>query len=349
MSDSISRGRIRLTAALALLALAAAGCIGPYKASVVEPRGTGGLVPTVEDSDVGLVGVARGFDLRQYPVVVVARFDVNKDDVKDDEDRNLAAAMPDYFQSEIVRRVRAAGIFERVVNLSEREFTPGAEPALRLEGSITRLVPGNRALRYMVGFGAGAAKAQIETRFVDAQTGKVVLVTADRREAAFGIFGGDSEEHLQESFSDMARDLAKYLVRLRGQRVAPVAAAGTAPGAAAPASTAQALVGTWKGTLRTGRATSGPIIHAVTLRVVEDGDGLSWTLTGVTGREMGRGAVDVTADGLRLAGSYVQDTAAGPPRVKVTYSGAVAADAFDATGVTGDQRVLTLSLRRAGP
>lgn len=337
-----------LAPALVLLAITAGGCIGPYKASVVEPKGVAGLAPTVEDPDVGLVGVSRGLDLRQYTVITVARFDVNKNDIKDDEDRNLATTMPDYFQAEIVRRVRASGIFERVVNLTEREYTPGAERALRVEGTITRLVPGNRAMRYLIGFGAGAAKAQVETRFVDIQTGQVVLVTADRREAAFGIFGGDSEEHLQESFSDMARDLAKYLVRLRGQGATSTAAA---PGAATTPTTAalQAVVGTWRGTLRTGRNVGGPITFPVTLRVVEDSNGLRWILLRAGGSEIGRGAVETATDGLRLSGSYDQDTSAGPPRVKVTYSGSVAGDAFDATGVTADQRVQTLTLRRAGP
>ena len=49
------------------------------------------------------------------------------------------------------------------------------------------------------------------------QTG---LVTADRRRAAMGVFGGDAKDHWKESFDDMARDLGKFLVRL---------AAGQAP------------------------------------------------------------------------------------------------------------------------
>jgi hypothetical protein len=32
--------------------------------------------------------------------------------------------------------------------------------------------------------------------------------------AAYGRFGGDSEDHLKESFGDMARDLARFLDRL---------------------------------------------------------------------------------------------------------------------------------------
>src|SRR5438270_763818 len=47
-----------------------------------------------------------------------------------------------------------------------------------------------------------------------APSGKVVLATADRRVASIGLFGGDDEDHLRESFDDMARDLAKFLVRL---------------------------------------------------------------------------------------------------------------------------------------
>jgi len=54
--------------------------------------------------------------------------------------------------------------------------------------------------------------------FRDVQTGQPVMVTADRRVAQMGIFGGDSKDRLRESFGDRARDLAKFLVRLdRGE------------------------------------------------------------------------------------------------------------------------------------
>ncbi len=47
---------------------------------------------------------------------------------------------------------------------------------------------------------------------------RMVMVTADRRVAQMGFFGGDSKNHLKESFDDMAHDLAKFLVRLsRGE------------------------------------------------------------------------------------------------------------------------------------
>ena len=252
-------------------ALLLSACIGAYQASPVNPAGAGRLRPTVEDKDAGLVGIALGFDLKAYPVIVVDRFTVNEADVKDTEDRKLAAEMPLYFQSEVVHRFRVAGLFERVVNLSESEFTPVGQRTLRLEGVITRLAPGSRALRYLVGFGAGASKAQAETRFIDVQSGQVVLVTADRREAAFGIFGGDSEEHLRESFSDMARDLARFLSRLRD---VPAVAVRDAPMAPAPPISPGDLVGKWTGQWQAGRS-KGALY--VTIKKI-DGDQVSGTI-----------------------------------------------------------------------
>lgn len=211
-------GRCPLFPVLAILSLVLGGCIGAMQTTAEGPVGAGGLKPTQEDKDAGLVGIASRFSLKDYPVVVVRLFKVTEPEVNDDEDRRLVAELPPFLQGELVRRLRESGLFTRVVNASETEYTPGAEKALVLEGEISRLAPGSRALRYLVGFGAGRSKAQTEMRFVDAQSGQPVLVTADRRVAAYGIFGGDSRDHLRESFDDMARDLGRFLVRLsRGE------------------------------------------------------------------------------------------------------------------------------------
>jgi len=205
-------------AALLALTLALGGCVGAMQTTAKEPGGVGGLKPTQEDKDAGLVGIASGFNLSAYRVIVVKQFRVSEPELNDEEDRKLAAEMPPYFQAELVRRLRESGLFGRVVNASETDYTPGDEKVLVLDGAITRLAPGSRALRYFVGFGAGRTKAQAEMRFLEGATGEVVMVTADRSVAAFGIFGGDSRDHLRESFDDMARNLGKFLVRLsRGE------------------------------------------------------------------------------------------------------------------------------------
>ena len=51
--------------------------------------------------------------------------------------------------------------------------------------------------------------------FAEAPSGRVVIATADRRvSGGVQVLGGDDEDLLRESFDDMARDLARFLVRL---------------------------------------------------------------------------------------------------------------------------------------
>ncbi len=197
------------------VALLLAGCYGAYQTRADDPVGAGSLKPTLEDKDAGLVGIAGGFNLAAYRIVVVDSFPVTDPSIKDEGDRRLASSMTVFLQSELVRRLRESGLFARVVNLGETEWRPGAEKALRLQGKITRLGEGSQAARaFFGGYGAGKARAQAEMMFLDGQTGQPVMVTADRRVASVGFFGGDAKDHLRESFDDMARDLAKFLVRL---------------------------------------------------------------------------------------------------------------------------------------
>jgi hypothetical protein len=197
------------------------GCFGAYQVAPDDVRAMGGLTPNVEDKDAGLVALAPGLDIKTYKVIAVGKFPVTDSAIKDDDDRRKAAEMSTILQNELVRRLRDTGLFTRVVNLSETEFTPGPDKTLRLDGTISRLGEGSQAARAFVGlYGGGAARAQAEMQFVDAQSKQTVLVTADRRRATMGLFGGDARDHWKESFDDMARDLGKFLVRL---------AAGQAP------------------------------------------------------------------------------------------------------------------------
>lgn len=208
------------------LSLVSVGC-GAIQTKAHEPVGVGALKPTQEDHHAGLVGIAHGFDLKVYRIIAVDRISVSAPEVKDDEDKKLAAQMSSFFQAELVGRLRASGLFERVVNLSETAFEPGVEKALKLDGTITHLSGGSRALRFWISLGAGRSKAQAEIRFVDVQSGQPVMVTADRRvgaisEAASIDYGGDSEDLLKQSFDNMARDQVKFLERLaRGEAPKP--------------------------------------------------------------------------------------------------------------------------------
>jgi len=190
------------------------GCFGAYQVSPDDPLSAGGLKPTQEDKDAGRVGIAGGFNLKDYPMIAVERFPVAKSEIEDAGDQRFADRMATFYQSELVRRFRETGLFSRVVNLSDTDFPTGSGKALRLRGTITRLGRGSQAARYLVGFGAGSTRAQAETHFIDAESGRVLIATADRRMGSMGLFGGDSEDFLRESFDNMARDLARFVSRL---------------------------------------------------------------------------------------------------------------------------------------
>jgi len=210
---------------LAVLAIAVLGpgCYGPYRVSPDDSVGAGGLKPSQSDRDAGRVGVAQGFHLNGYRVAAVAKFPVVDPRIKGDDDRRLADGMSTFLQSELVRRLRESALFDRVVNLSETEDRPGEGKGLKLDGEITRLEEGSQTLRAIFGvYGGGAARVQAETHIADLQSGRVVIVTADRRQATMGIWGGVSENHIRNALDDIARDLTKFLIRLsKGQAPAP--------------------------------------------------------------------------------------------------------------------------------
>lgn len=214
---------------LAMLILGVASTVGgcgAVQTKAQAPLGSTMLKPTQEDRDAGLVGAAPGFNVRTYRIIAVDRVAISDPEIKDGDDRKLANVMASFFQSELVRRLRASALFDRVVNLAEDPTPIQADKVLKLEAMITQLSGGSRALRFWVGFGAGRSQAQAETRFTDASSKQVVLVTADRRvvvisEALSLDYGGDSEGLLKQSFDNMARDLVKFLTRLGRVEVPP--------------------------------------------------------------------------------------------------------------------------------
>lgn len=72
------------------------------------------------------------------------------------------------------------------------EPTPKIEPSLVLTGTITKYEPGNRAARYLIGFGAGKTKVAALITITDKSTGKVVLEKTVDGKVIIGLFGGDS-------------------------------------------------------------------------------------------------------------------------------------------------------------
>lgn len=67
---------------------------------------------------------------------------------------------------------------------------------------------GNRALRYLVGFGAGKAEVDIQTTVLD-ENGKQLLQINTDSNLKMGIFGGSSHKVMINA----AKDIAKHIAR----------------------------------------------------------------------------------------------------------------------------------------
>src|SRR5262245_14226223 len=214
----------RALAAVALsAACAACGHLGAAQQVPVNPVGSADLKPTQPDQSAGLVTIRPGFDAKRYSAIAIAAFPVTDSGVMNKEEAKLTVEIPPYFQLQIVQRLRATNAFTRVDLVQEGSPAPTGEGLLRLEGRITRLASGDDTSVWVPFSGysrlGDRMKAQIETSLVDAQTGQVMAVTADRREAPNPGFDS-AETYVRESFEAMARDIVMFLERLaRGEVV----------------------------------------------------------------------------------------------------------------------------------
>jgi Domain of unknown function (DUF4410) len=212
------------------------GCAsGSMRSTPDNPTSADGLTPSIEDKEAGLVAIAPGFDIRRYKIMVVERFPVASREIEDEGDRRFGARVSEALQRELVRQLRESGLFQEVIDASQTELKPPDAPTLRLRGAITRLGRGSGAERHFLGlFGSGGTRAQADMQLVDIASNRAVVVTADRRRNSMGGFAGGSDEDLiNESFKDIARDLARFLVRLsvpHGASRRPVIARGAGLG-----------------------------------------------------------------------------------------------------------------------
>src|SRR5207244_5439305 len=97
-----------------------------------------------------------------------------------EEDRRIASSVITHLRSDLAQRLRTVDQLERVVDDASALDT--AANALRLDVRITALELDQLVATELWQW-LGPGSIQMETRFVDAASGRVVLATADRRTA----------------------------------------------------------------------------------------------------------------------------------------------------------------------
>lgn len=85
-------------------------------------------------------------------------------------------------------------------------FTPG--DALTLRYRFIQFDEGNRALRYLIGFGAGKGKMTAEITFLDKEQKELGKISVEG-EIIMGVFGGDFDA----AISAAAKKVADYTIK----------------------------------------------------------------------------------------------------------------------------------------
>jgi len=200
---------------MSLVLLLASAC-EPVRSTPLQPVRAAGLLPTRRDPDAGRVGIRADFDLEAYRAIEVTPFAVAGSPAWGFEDRRIVSAVRAFFQSDLARRLRASGLFEQVVD-PQTSSPVGSASVLRLEGTVSQLELDYLAPSHLWRW-VGPGSVQVETRFVDAASGRVVLVTADRRTARYVTSAArdvpGTESRLEEVFGYLADDLVRFLVRV---------------------------------------------------------------------------------------------------------------------------------------
>lgn len=196
---------------LTLLLVAVTGC-GLMKVSPVHTADPS-QVSMIEDDDLGLVYLAPGFNLKRTDVLLVVEPSTKAVFGKKGIDPETMAI---FMKQELVTKLSESGAFAEVTDdrsiLSNANSSAGK--VLVLEASFTELDPGNRALRYFAGLGAGRSKVQVESEIKDATTKQLYFKASNRMVGVSGGFGGDSEVFVLASLKGIAEAHGAFFKRI---------------------------------------------------------------------------------------------------------------------------------------
>jgi len=212
-------GSLLAVPGLVLLTLAA-GC-APVQSRPWHPRAVGTLLPSNRDRDAGEVAAAPRFDLARYRTIAIGNVSVDAPASWSEEDRQIASSVLAHLRSDLAQKLGTAGRSQQVIDRAGT--TPAPVAALRLDVRVTQLELDRLAPTDFSNW-VGPGSVQMETRFVDVESGRVVLVTADRRTArrqttqARDIQG--TTALLDEAADYLVSDLVNFLLRSRGMEVA---------------------------------------------------------------------------------------------------------------------------------
>jgi hypothetical protein len=110
---------------------------------------------------------------------------------------------------ELAAQLQETKKFQQVFSEGDSQGA-GEAPALRLTGEIVEFQKGNRAVRYVIGFGAGKTKVKARIKLADRATGQTLYEGDVDGKVIIGLFGGESV--------GATRGLAKEVAKVTKQK-----------------------------------------------------------------------------------------------------------------------------------
>ncbi|WP_019272004.1 DUF4410 domain-containing protein [Neisseria lactamica] len=123
--------------------------------------------------------------------------------------KKATVATPSAIFPKIISHLTPARFFIQNLNHELAALGYAVGDDLDVNVNIENFNEGNRALRYLVGFGAGKATSKIVTTLVDKESGKIVGHIQTDGMLAMGAFGGNSGDILKRSAKDIAKKIAE--------------------------------------------------------------------------------------------------------------------------------------------
>jgi hypothetical protein len=161
--------------------------------------------------DFDRIEIVETFSLGDYQRLVVGEFDTSETPLPPEDDNSYARVRQVLgdVNTSLMQGLEESGLGLTVAR--QEGDAPAGEGTLLVRGRVLQMDPGSRAARYWAGFGAGAARTQLEGEVVDAASGRVLFRFTQERRSGVGVGGGSYVELLNRNLRAIGEDLGGAL------------------------------------------------------------------------------------------------------------------------------------------
>jgi len=138
----------------------------------------------------------------QYTTVEIEKFTVA-------EGVEFPAADLDELVTYMVLHFKKSNRFENVFLSTDAAAQTAPARRVKISGVVTKYAKGNRAARYLVGFGAGRTKLVADVKVTDAQTGEALIQQKVDGHVYIGMFGGATDDAKGGLASEIIKTMTK--------------------------------------------------------------------------------------------------------------------------------------------